>query len=360
MAQEESCIYCQRLGVEFCRAHILPRSLGGFQNQPTLLDKVCAECDSAIGQYEDQFVHCGIAAFMRPRIGLRGRSSFRRGHVGHKAIEARTTDPITGYEILIEPTEEVQPTNELPQCKALPQLVVEDTDGKTGIVPLFTDDDLKAVSSESLKDDINKTGLSGRLKITPFGLTSEQEEYVFSLLKIEETEVTGEHGEPQIIPVKSRAKVTCDERYFQAVAKIAFHYYLISEDCLHIGYELPFDQVRRFIRYGKGDVGEFIQQKRGFLTRETQLGWRPKYYGHILVASVNMQAINIKLKFFFGPDCDPTYYDVLLCKNPFSIILEPYSFGHIYAYFEPNEREGYDGIMQKLGAANKIVLPPGF
>lgn len=361
MATEGSCIYCQRSDIEFCRAHVLPRGLGNFQDQPTLVEKVCAKCDSIIGQYEDQFIHCGIAAFMRPRLGLRGRSAFRRGHVGQDSIELKTTDPISGYEILVEPTEEVQPAHEMHQCKALPQLVLEDSEGKTSIVKLFHDDGLKEISASTLKEDVKKTGLNGRLRITAFGLTQEQEEYIFSLLKVEETEVSGKKGEPQVIPVKSQAQVTCDKRYFQAVAKIAFHYYLISEDCLHDGYEDKFEPIRRFILNGEGEIEDFVQTRRGYLTRDTANGWRPKYYGHIFVGNVNRRAIDIKLKFFIGPDCDLPYYDVTVCKNPFAILLRHFSFGHNYVYYEPGEsKHGYKGIMQKLGAANRIILPKVF
>lgn len=66
----KACLYCGESDKKFCKAHILPESLGAFKNQPTLLNKVCAECDTEIGKFEDQFTHTGLAALLRPVIGL--------------------------------------------------------------------------------------------------------------------------------------------------------------------------------------------------------------------------------------------------------------------------------------------------
>lgn len=355
MANTKACIYCGSSDVPFCKAHVLPDSLGSFQNQPTLRGKVCAKCDSAIGQYEDQFVHSGIAAFMRPRIGLKGRSPFRRKHVGQGPIELKTKDPITGYEILIEPTDDGQPSNQLQQCKALPQVIVDDQKGNQRIIKLFD----KEITPQSLRQAIKNTGLTGQLKVMPLGLTKVQEDHIFALLKIEHTEISGEDAVGSILPIRATAAVTCDKRYFQAIAKIAFHYYLVSEECYFNGFEPTLEPIRRFIRYGEGQMESFVRQRRGYLTADTANGWRPKYYGHIFVANVSNKSINIRLKFFIGPDCDPSFYDVVLSSNPFTIHIRPFSFGHNYAYFKPHERKGYDGVMQNLGAANRIIVPKG-
>jgi len=355
MANTKACIYCGRSDVPFCKAHVLPDSLGSFQNQPTLRGKVCAKCDSAIGQYEDQFVHSGIAAFMRPRIGLKGRSPFRRKHVGHGPIELKTKDPITGYEILIEPTADGQPSNQLQQCKALPQVIVDDQKGNQRIIKLFD----KEITPQSLRQAIKNTGLNGQLKVMPIGLTKVQEDHIFALLKIEYTEISGEDAVGSIIPIRATAAVTCDKRYFQAIAKIAFHYYLVSDDSLSQGSETAFELVRRFIINGDGDIEQFVKQKHGYLTADTANGWRPPYYGHIFVGHVSSKSITINIKFFIGPDCDPSYYDVVISSNTFIIHIRPFSFGHNYAYFQPHERKGYDGVMQNLGAANRIIIPKG-
>ena len=350
MTKRVVCIYCGRSDVKFCKSHVLPRGLGKFQNQPTLLHRVCGECDSAIGKFEDQFIHCGIAAFFRNKIGIKGRSSFRRGHVGRPPIETIARDPITKYEILVEPTDDGQ------NFQSLPQLIVDDTKGNCARITLFNKKDITA---ELLSDEIKKTRLKGKLKVTPFGLTQTQEDHIFSLLKISIVETSGGDGF-SIIPVQTKSKLTCDERYFQALAKIAFHYYLISEQSYHNGSESIFDPLRQFIRYGKGDIDSFVNQKRGHLTVDTAKGLRPKFYGHLFVGHLNRTAVIVNLQFFIGPGCYPPYYQVLLARNPFTVAIPLVSFGHHYVYFNPDElqkHQGYNGIVQKLGAANHIIIP---
>jgi hypothetical protein len=352
MLNQKTCIYCGRSDIKFCRSHVLPRGLGSFQYQPTLQERVCSECDTEIGKSEDRFIHNGIAPFFRNKVGIKGRSAFNRKHFGKRPIEAKAVDPITKYEILTEPSEDGR------NYQSLPQMVLDDLNGHHARITLFGKGDITA---DVLKKEIHQTGLIGKLKVTCFGISKEQEDHIMFLLGI--TEVVTDNGEEGIsmLPAKVTAELTCDKHYFQAIAKIGLHYYLMVEQTYHNGSESILGPVRRFIRYGAGDIESFVKQQRGHLTADTAKGLRPKFYSHFFVGHINNNEIIVNLQFFVGPDCYPAYYRVQLAINPFGIAIHPISFGHHYVYWDPEERHkhpGFHGVVQPLAAANYIIIPP--
>ena len=355
----KACIYCGRAEKKFCKAHILPKSLGKFENQPTLLEKVCAECDTEIGKFEDQFTHTGLAALFRPQLGLAGdehRSPFRRPFAGHGPIDMTIKYPGTNDDVLLEPTGD-QDNNKLPLAMFLPQLRVIYADGKKKRIRInpesFTTAEVLQITGETIPKQIEM-----------FGLTNEEYENICEAFRqagiplSDEQQVTPPTNK-SVIPVVTRGTFSYDKRYFQAIAKIAFHYYLgmnLSNRYLN-GSEDVFNPVRRFIRYGEGDPESFVSQKEGYFIDDLRIGWKPPFYGHIFVSEVSNKCIKVKAQFFVGPDIDPPYYEVLLCRKPFIISIQPTIFGHNYVYIEPSKRKQYAGTMHELGVNNRIIIP---
>lgn len=357
MIKMKACIYCGRSDKKFCKAHILPKSLGKFKNQPTLLEKVCAECDNRIGNYEDHFTHTGPAALLRPTIGLaenKNRSPFRRGHVGHKPIDMKINYLGTD-DVLLEP--DGIRDSDLSPVMPLPQLHLIYADGKKKPIRIkpesFTSADVSRIIGETTPK-----------RIEFFGMNEEQYRRVWEAfhqagILLPKEQVVRPPTDKPVLPVLTTGTFTFDKRYFQAIAKIAFHYYLGVNlgNCYMNGSEEVFNPVRRFIRYGEGEPKSFVIEKKGYFVDNFRNGWRPPYYGHIFVAEVSNKWIKVKAQFFVGPDIDPPYYEVLLCQKPFIISIPPTTFGHNYVYIEPSKRKQYAGTMHQLGVNNRIIIP---
>jgi hypothetical protein len=155
--------------------------------------------------------------------------------------------------------------------------------------------------------------------------------------------------------VKAEGQMTWDERRFRAIAKIAFHYYLNYNNFKHTGYEDLFLPIRNFVRYGKGDLKNFIIEKKGYFVEQLKRGWKPPTYGHIIVATVNDRFINVRIQLFVGPNYEPPYYEVLVSENPFKINIPETIFGHNYAYTDDKEKKDYDGSIHQLLATKLII-----
>ncbi|MBN2590053.1 MAG: hypothetical protein JXA96_09330 [Sedimentisphaerales bacterium] len=352
-----TCIYCGESNKKFCKAHILPRSLGKFQNQPTLLEKVCAECDTEIGKSEDQFTHNGFAALLRPLLGLsldKKRSPFRRRFAGQGPIEMQT-EYLGLEDVLFEPDGIGDAI--LPPTMPLPQLHFIYANGENKRIriqpeTLTSEDILKIIRNNMPK------------QIIAYGLNDDELERIWDICRQAGISISEEipirlSSTQSVIPIKVKGRFTCDQRFFQAIAKIAFHYYLGMnlEYCYHNGSESIFNPLRQFIRYGKGNPELFVTQKNGYFVDDFLNGWRPQFYGHLFVLDLCNKNIIVKVQFFVGPNINLPYYEVLLCENPFIINIQPRKTGHNYSYIEPNKRKQYAGTIHKLGVNNFIILP---
>jgi len=214
-------------------------------------------------------------------------------------------------------------------------------------------------TSERLKRDIESVELEKPWKLWFFGMTEQKQKEALRLLE-DAGVITGEELKEDMSPcnkpVKSVTRVCVDKRYFRSVAKIGFLYFINYSDYFD-GSESVFDGVRRFIRYGEGEIDCFVHQRRGNLVRELSKNFRPKYYGHFLIGSFCRNIIHAKVQFFIGRDSDPPYYEVILARDPFNISVPPETFGHFYVYFSPDQRQQYDGKMEKLGVSQRIIIP---
>ncbi len=130
MNNEENCIYCKADNPKWAKAHVVPRLMGTFKNQPTLLNRVCADCDREIGECEALLSKCSIEGVLLKHIGIIGRhknrssSPFRRGHSGHPPIRMTTALPDYDHEVRVEPI------GDSSNVDILPQLVLIDAQGR--------------------------------------------------------------------------------------------------------------------------------------------------------------------------------------------------------------------------------------
>ncbi len=357
---EATCIYCGK-SENLCEAHIVPESLGKFKNLPKQKKLICSKCDHEIGKAEEQLAKCSMEAIFKAHLNIKGKkkhksgSPFHRRHAGQGPIELKAPFPGTNYEVLVEPLgdgKNVQP---------LPQLVLLDSKGDYDCIRLSNP---KEITVEYLKNAINKLPLEkGRLRVETVGMTNEEIDYIFDLLKKIGGFINEEPPsflEKQFYPkVPVHGPIRVDVRYFRAIAKIGFHYFLQYTECFS-GHEDCFEPLRQFIKSGEGKIEQFILQQRGNLVSDLNYGFRPKYYGHFLIGDFRKNAATVYVQLFIGRDSNPPYYKITLATNCFHIKLEDETFGHFFCYYPPENRSQYTGEIQRLGAANKICMPDSF
>ncbi|MBN2467503.1 MAG: hypothetical protein JXD19_05070 [Deltaproteobacteria bacterium] len=259
--------------------------------------------------------------------------------------------PGTNYDVLVEP---IPGTHDV---KPLPQVVIVTPDGHCEHV-LVPDID---ISTEELDRRIKATGIKGQLTLWPIAAKEEEQTAILNLLRSSNLcsgEFTDENIAPTIETVEVQGTIKVDPKYFRAVAKIAFHYFLAN----YVGFcgsETCFEALRQFIRYGQGNKDSFVKQKRGNLVAELNQGYRPKYYGHFIIGVIEERFILVYVQLFIGKDINPQYYEVILGNNPRQIVVPDEQFGHFYSYYEPEARTKYSGTIQELFASNYIKVIHG-
>jgi hypothetical protein len=355
MGKEATCLYCGVAKPKWAKAHVVPRLMGTFANQPTLLRRVCANCDRELGDCEAVLAKCTIEAVLLKHIGIVGRhkhrpSPFRRGHSGQPPI--RMTGVVPGYEHKVR----TEPIGDSRNVDILPQLVLTDRQGNREEIVIENPGCISLAEWRILLDKC----LDGKVKnIDAIGLSDEQFALIVRVLHgigltfdlPDQTSIQPFQGTALV-----RGSVTYDARYFRALAKIAFHYLLVHSQ-LFDGSEEEFDSIRRFIRYGQGCEGDFVMKGNGPIAYDPSGRDRPPYYGHVLRTDVSLRTIAVRVLLFTGRDYKPDWYNVTLSRKEHPIVLPSEEFGHYYKYLEPEERTQYDGVIETLAVAQILAVP---
>lgn len=356
MNSETKCIYCDAVNPKWAKAHLVPRLMGTFENQPTLLEKVCADCDKEIGKCEELLAKCTIEAVLLKHIGIVGRhkdkssSPFRRGHSGYPPI--RMTIVLPGY----KNEARVEPIGDSKNVDTLPQLILIDAQGNREELAINNPD---CISLREWTLLLQKC-LDGSVKSLDAHRISDEQ---FNLIKnvFRKNGLTFDSKSDVKIPplqtkVQVKGCVAYDKRFFRAVAKIAFHYFLCHSRMFD-GYETEFETIRRFIRYGEGDESDFLKKDNQPIVQDLSGKDRPPYYGHVLRTEITLSSIAVCIQLFIGHDYKPEWHRVLLSEKKRGIFLQTEEFGHYYKYLEPDKRSKYDGVIEKLTVAQILKFP---
>jgi len=330
--------------------------MGTFKNDLTLKNRVCQECDTAIGECEGQLIKCGIEAILRIQAGIVGRSGkgssspFLRSHYGYGPIRVEMEFPYTpGWKVLVEISEGGS------TCQPLPQIVMIASSGHCGQILIK---DAKSLTPEALKLEIAKLGAHEWRKAWAGQLDDSDVDHIFGLLDQlgmlgSEESLTNIGPLDGTIKTKASGVTIYGKEYFRALAKIAFHYFLLYTSYFS-GSEAEFERVRRFIRYGEGAEKDFVVEEGAPVLYDPS---GPPFYGHILLMDVRPNRIAVRLQFFMGRDYKPDWRTVILSTEHRGVLLSSEEFGHYYQILEPAERFGYDGIVEKQPVAQILRLP---
>jgi hypothetical protein len=163
----------------------------------------------------------GPEAFIRRYYNITGRPShdsvnpFYRGSAGGKRLEMKAFDPTLGFEILFERTDG--------DYRQLRQLVfIEQTSRKTGHIPIG-----EKMTPVELRAAYNRLELTPPLDMYVI-CGQEETQWVQDLVRATSPGTVlgpGSQG-TKIYGSGTAVSFSLTERYFRAVAKIAFHYFL--------------------------------------------------------------------------------------------------------------------------------------
>jgi hypothetical protein len=340
---ENICLYCPEPALSL--EHIIPAALGEFQEGPLLRNRICKTCNNALGLLDEQMVRSGPEAFIRRYYNITGRpghdsvNPFYRGSAGGKRLEMKVFDPNLGFEILMERTDG--------DYRQMRQLVfIEQATGKIGHIPIA-----EKMTPEKLREAYKILELTPPLDMYVI-CGPEETDWVQDLVRATSPGTgfgPGNQG-AKIYGSGVAVSFSLTERYFRAVAKIGFHYFL-SQFPQYSGHEPKFDGIRRYIFTGDRNVNranEFVGERNLPLVGEALGGARPDgWVGHILCADVTNGEYQAHVQTFICDDFQPRIYTVQLGGS--SIDLANTSAGHAFVYFP----DGYHGTI--AGQAHSLT-----
>lgn len=333
-----NCIYCNREAHSV--EHPLPAALGSFDNTPTLLDRICKECNEhAIGVLDEQFIRCGPAALLRKRFGIEGRrhhgqvNPFYRGSAGGNRIKLYGWDEACKSEVLLE----LMGGNE---ARQLTQLIIYNRDGTQNHIPLTS-----KMTSEHLLQAIRQQKLTPEIDIR-LVWDPATEPWAVDLVKKLWPNVT--------MPEPSRgadsfqgatAQFQTTSRYFRAIAKIGFHYFLTQTQDF-CGQESIFEGIRKFVLTDDPNVvPQTINRHIGQHRIPVALG-ADGYVVHILCAETRNRHLYAHLAPFITPDGAMPSYCIYLGKA--SEPIADTAKAHIYKYNGAVESAQNNGSVKQI------------
>jgi len=331
------------------REHFLPECLGKFRNYEPLHLRICRECNNRLSVFEEQFCRSGIEAIYRFNLGISGRkhhnkySPFYRGSAGAKRIEIKTKHPLLDVEIYCETVEVFG------KVKPAKQIIVEDQDGR--LQRVLISDNIK--NADNIKSTLKAMGISEARYVQSLGdLDDDILKEISMLFDTTLRLIEDEHykADYECFMV---ANYDITNKYFRAIAEIAFHYAL--KQMPHFtGFENEFIDIKKFILDG-GDHRLWVREIKGSFIKNLKHGKSPHNYCHFLTIDKDENKIISRVQFFAGPKGPPHYYEVFIGKNP-EIIIYPQRIGHQFLYFENGDDEGYSGQMDEL-MVTRLHLP---
>ncbi|HEX3682192.1 MAG TPA: hypothetical protein VHU83_06585 [Bryobacteraceae bacterium] len=338
-----ACLYCtnEANSVE----HPLPAAFGEFKGAPLLVDRVCKQCNNArLGVLDEQLARCGPEALMRLYYGVRGRSRHKeinphyRRSAGGARLKMTSFDASLGLDLELEIIE----GNQVRQSR---QIVFREVSGSVKHLPIPEDmrnpDQLRAAFEELGVGEIAEA----RVFYDP-----EETTWIEPLVRGVWPNIKFAEGELAATSYRAGATVRIEltDRYFRAIAKIGFHYFL-TQFPTYSGSEPQFGMIRGFIADG-GPVSlanEFIGERQHALIGQLRDGGRPDgWKGHIVAAEINAQACLAHVQLFVCEDFPPRIFTIKLASNVDN--SRSSGCGHLYAYFEKEQEGKFSGEVHSL------------
>lgn len=146
-----------------------------------------------------------------------------------------------------------------------------------------------------------------------------------------------------------QARITCryDQRYFRAIAKMAFHYYLVFSRRSK-GDEPAFRAIRNFIIDG-GDQSLFFVSHGRFGLPPCPPGYAPANWRHFLAAGESEKVVMAYVNLFSGPRRPRgSEHHILLGRLATPLIVPRASWAHEYVYDSVPAHNGTVGEVHEV------------
>ena len=348
--------------------HWIPRGLGTFRGNTTLVNQVCGDCNNRLGHLDEELIRTGHTGFHRVLLGVRGRhgapsvSPFQ-----YRAM--RADQPTTMMMPAIGRDHQIQGeayTDEegRPSARPIRQVVLRMPDGSMQSVPFprsWTADQLRtAVANRGLE-----TGTPRELYLEDDEVFTDQEAppalEIRTLLSSVfggefGADVYGGHGERTQNRLVMVAGI--NTTYLRAVAKVAFHYLLWACPILR-GSDPVFAETRAFISDGAGNSRDFVQLDAPQFLPVLQRGYLPARTSHFFHSALTHDEARAFVQFFVGPCGLPPPALVRLAANP--LMIEGQFFTcHQACYFADgdNDDQGHQGELVTIDTWERRVVTP--
>ncbi|MBS3821229.1 MAG: hypothetical protein KGY81_05645 [Phycisphaerae bacterium] len=348
------CIYCDKpfdpsKGVG---DHVIPACLGEFKDDLQFRG-LCPVCNGKIGRFEQQVAQSGPEGFFRRLVAPTSKRLRRSGKQNALRQRGALGAPRPDYEVSVgDRRVPVISDDSNPETVQLfDVLCVTAANGDKASVHLSP-----GIAAETIVDRIRKGGIEPSEECA-VRLYSEAINYEAYLAEIKKIWPNKEWARDDSIPTGKASNLDCKVTfrvkvpYFQAIAKIAFHYFLLYSPRGYKGSEPFFEDIRHFIMQG-GVVENFfkpgLQDISLFNLPIGELPdgniCTPTQWSHVLAAAeTKNQAIGY-VHLFIGPGCIPQPHYVWLGNLPeFKVYLPKTAWGHSYIYDDQQTAGRYSG-----------------
>ena len=361
-----TCIYCSNEADS--HEHWLPRGLGTFRGNTTLVNQVCGDCNHCLGRLDEELLRTGHTGFVRQLLGVRGRhgaSTVSPYQYRVMRAEQPTTTmmlPAIGRDHQIH-GETYTDAEGRPSARPIRQVVLRMPDGSMQSVPFprpWTADHLRqAVVNRGLE-----TGTLQELYLEDDEVFTDQESPdaldIRTLLSSVfgggfRADVYGGDGERTRNRLVTVAGV--NTAYLRALAKVAFHYLLWACPIFR-GNDQLFAEIRAFILDGAGNSQDFVQLDAPQFLPVLQRGCRPERTSHFFHSAVTHDAATAFVQFFVGPCGLPPPARVRLAVNP--LLLGGQFFTcHQACYFAgDDDDQGHQGELVTIDTWERRIITP--
>ncbi len=333
----EKCIYCSStfdpsLGEG---DHILPAALGEFKDD-VRFRRVCSLCNSRVGAFEQQVVQSGPEGFFRLIVQPRSKRLRRRPCGGQRGALGACAPKLQfqwdGWAISAGPSSD-DPLGVSP----FDQIIVRDRQGQEHSIRLFP-----KMRKEQLQKQVAQLGINEMKEVRCFSSNESTLNDYSDLLKAIWPDLRMEAPDksridPGVYKVAIHREFRVKEPYFQALAKIAFHYYLAHSQRGYRGDEPAFADVRDFIMNGRDRDRFFGHSSRLFADpfprTSTGIGTVvPANWCHVVAANEATGIAVVYLRLFVGPNHLPKPVYVTLGRIESPILVPRPVWAHAYVY----------------------------
>ena len=359
-----TCIYCPNDADS--REHWLPRGLGTFRGNTTLVNQVCGDCNNRLGHLDEELMRTGHTGFHRALLGVQGRhgapdvSPFQ-----YRAMQAE--QPTTMMMPAIGRDHQIQGeayTDEegRPSARPIRQIVLGMPDGTIQSVPFprgWTANHLRtAVVNRGLE-----AGTLQELYLEDDETFTDQEAPHAREIRTLLSSVFGEGfradvygGDGERTQNRLVMVAGVNTAYLRAVAKVAFHYLLWACPVLR-GDDPVFTEMRAFISDGTGNWEDLVQLDAPQFLPLLRRGYLPARTSHFFHSVLTRDEAAAFVQFFVGPTGLPPPARVRLAVNPLMIEAR-YVTCHQACYFADVAAagEGHQGELVTIDTWERRIV----